>query len=258
VKAVADLPSGELDFSNVEANLDYLERDGVVSLADMSEEGITAIGSAEIDLTEGASCDVPVTRCAAKVSLEKVTNSITKGKYAGKSVTMVKVCILNGIGRIPLDGSTDTGIGSWFCCSGIYAPGADGMPDFGQMTVPELSGISGSWDIPSGQSLEHSFSVITGPNSVTDALETSLEELKGATSWQPRQSKLCVVCLIGEETFHYTIPLEALEAGTWYKITELELLHQGSKDPDKAIRFADVAISGQILTWDGKTILETI
>lgn len=257
-RAVTNLPAGEIDFSDVDSNLDYLERDGVISLSEMTEGTITAIGSKVIQLEDGMSCSIPVTRCAAKVSLEKITNSIARGKYAGQTVTVTAVSVINGVGMIPLDGHTDTSIGSWFHCSSTLDPGEEGTPDFGQMYAPAMSGLTGEWSIPCGQSLEHMFSAVTGPNDISDALETSMDELAGSTIWTPRRTKLTVTCDIAGDTFHYTIPLEEVRAGTWYKITELELLHQGSKDPDKAISFYDATMIGEILSWDGKTILETI
>ena len=255
---VAGLPEAELDRTDIYSNLDYLSRDGTVLLEDMDESHIPAIGKASVALSEGSSIAIPVTRCAAKVSIEKITNGITKGRYAGKTLTVKSVYIINGKGKITLEGEASEEIGSWFSCSGKYDPGTSGMPDFGQMAVPSLSHVDGSWEISAGNSLVHSFAVITGPNHSTSDTETRMDELRKSSSWTPRKTKIVVEAEIDSKTFYYSIPLDDVSAGNWYRISELTLLHRGSTDPDISVAFADVVIEGQKIAWEEKGISEII
>jgi len=260
IVVATNFPESAIDMEDNENNLSISTLDGKVSLGDMNPIGLTATGYLlNKTIEEGSEFTIDVDRRVSKVTVEKITNSITGSKYGGQTVTVKEIYIVNGTGTPSLFKEDTPDIDGWFSCSAKYNPSDGIYPDFGQMTTPELSYESNiNKDIASGESYECPVILLTGPNSTEEDVKTGLEELPDLSSWSFRKTRVVVECLIAGETFYYPITLDSVGINCWYRITELKLLHQGSRSPDIPVKFVDVTITGKITDWDGKEISETI
>ena len=257
----ANLPTYMLDTSDMfsATNLGFDIRGTFFTLDDMSSQMVMSGSGILSDVEDLGVALIFVSRLVSKVSVTKVTNRIEEGFWAGKSVTLTGMYIINGVGRIPLrnSGFTPT-VSDFFNCSCVYSPSVGPFPDFGQMEMQSLAAASPGVTIAYGDSYSPTDVLYTGPNSITRNLSTTLPELMEATSWTTRRSRLVLQCSIEGKTCYYPILLPALYANRWYRYSEIILKHFGSDSPDTPVSFSQVSLLGETVGWDGETITETI
>ena len=260
---VANLPSHLIDVSDMfsPANLAFDIPGTLISLDDMSDEMVMSGAGDLSDAEDYGEVYIYVSRLVSKISVTKVTNRIEESPWAGKSVTLTGMYIINGVGRMPLR-STGAGytpsVSDFFNCSCMYSPSVGPFPDFGQMEIQSLATASVGATIGYGDSFYPDVILYTGPNQTTSTVSTNLSDLMGATSWTTRRSRIVLQCSIDGKTCYYPILLPALYANRWYRYSEIILKHFGSDSPDTPVEFTQVWVAGETVGWDGEIISETI
>ncbi|MBR6246246.1 MAG: hypothetical protein IKR15_02660 [Bacteroidales bacterium] len=260
---VANLPEYLIDVDNPmsAANLSFDIRNTALTL-DVMTDALVMSGLSELsDVDDLGEAMVIVSRRVSKITVEKVTNRIEETAWASKPLTLRSAYVINGVGRIPIrpdDSAFTPSVGDFFSCSCMYSPAVGPFPDFGQMEAPGCAFASVDRTVPLGGSISTDVTLYTGQNRIGSMLSTSLSDLMESTSWSVRRSKLVLECSLGGYTCYYPVSLPALRTNSRYRIREIVIKHYGSDSPDSPVSFADILVDGEIVSWDGGYINETI
>ena len=235
------------------------------NLSLMTPEAVTCSAVINQIITPGANeIELSIPRDICKISLEKVENRITEGAYAGKTLRVEKIFIINGIGRYRIFGSpASSGFAPssgrwWFCPSGISA---DSWKDFGAegfMAAPDMSYASPERDVAYDSSVTFDTDVYTCPNDTeTDAWAGSAEDLT-AVNWTPRKTRLVLRCLIDGHRCYYPLTIDGLQANRHYIIRKLVITRFGTDFPDQPYDFTTGTASVTVADWSGRPVSEII
>ena len=193
----------------------------------------------EVTATAGTPVEVDVTRFAAKVSIEKITNAIASSPWNTMSMTIKGIYLINAVGGpAPLFGST-------------YSP----TEWYNKMQY--VSGAANSWlyesmsaALTNGSSHNTAHTFYCFPNNATG-------DANGGT-WSPRQTRLVVEVQLGSSnTFYYPVTINGISRNTAYTIRELKITRTGSSSPDYPVNIGQFGLDITVSSW-GTTDLGTI
>ncbi len=242
------------------ANLAPDWRNGWLNLSDMAESGVLMRGQAKnVQVVDGSSLGVNVTRSIAKVSVEKISLQMQDAGYTGQSLTLHGMYLINGVARVPLKAAAaQTTVSDYYNCSARYSPTVGPYPDFGQQEAPSLAADDTGLTLADRTSRSLTTVLYTGPNPATSEVSWNREQLSGSATWEPRRTRLVLECSIGGRRCYYPVTLPVLQENNWYRIREIILKHFGTDSPDVPLRFETVTVIGTRRDWDGTDIDEII
>lgn len=209
------------------------------SLTDNTSSSFVMSGSLlDTEIQSSSSFNIPISRAAAKVSIDDVINEMSDPAYQDVTFTVTGIYLLNAP------------IGDYLFCSAdslAYASdiswGNKGKYDSNYSTY--LTDTVGK-EISYGSSLSkatsdyvHTFYCYPNP--------TEMDETAGeATEYMTR---LVVEVQLGTQTYYYPITLESVERNRWYHFTSFTIRLRGSTDPNQPITDAAVEYSVTIKNW---------
>ena len=197
-----------------------------------------------------------VRRRVAKVSVEKITNSIRTPGYELSDIAVAGFYIENGVAFIDMDWSERQPVSSsdFFNCSTI--PPA-------MVKSPYLTSAS-PWSlaecvIRSPVTIRHGgfanfnpvlYAVYACRNTITTDHRWTLAQVMTERFWPLRKSRLVIHCSVGDKSMFYAITLDKVEPDTWYRFKNINLRHAGSTDPDIPVEISDADFSIEINNWE--------
>ena len=195
-------------------------------------EGIT-----RVKLKPSETVTIPVSRCAARVKLEKVSTDFVLDVYDKMEFKITKVMLTNVAGDKPILGSGVPSV--WYNKRG--------------QDPSELSVISNTVDnvvvtrtVP--YKTPHYFYCYPNPTTTDSTSET----------WSARKTRLVVVTTLGGTVYYYPVTLPVLEANKLYSVS-LTVTRPGSTDIDVPVEKMVAAISVSVIGWGtGADVTETI
>lgn len=182
-------------------------------------------------IVSSGSITIPLSRSAAKISIEKIANNLEEELYHGADLTINGIYVINAAtGNYPLFSNTYSPE-SWANKSKYVASEYDKyLYDSVSKTVSNKG----------AHNTTHTFYVY--PN------ETVSDANNGM--WSPRKSRLVVeVSLLGE-TYYYPLTLNEVLPNTHYKFTSLSITRKGSLSPDEPVSTTDASFSVEITDWN--------
>lgn len=235
------------------------------NLSLMTPETITCSAYIEHAVASGTNeIELSIPRDICKISLQKVENRITEGAYAGKTLRVEKIFLINGIGRYrifssPASASFAPSAGRWwFCPSGVAAENWGSSGTEGFMAAPDMSYATPECDVAYEASVTFNTDVYTCPNDTeTDAWAASAEDLHAA-DWAPRKTRLVLQCLIDGHRCYYPLTIDSPEANCHYIIRRLVITRFGTDFPDQPYDFTTGTASITIADWSFRPISEII
>jgi len=199
---------------------------------------------------------VMVRRRVAKISVEKITNTIITPWCNSSKISICGFYIENGVAFIDMDWSERQPVS----CADFY--NCSTIPPL-QIKNPYLK-TAQPWKLASNPFrnpviINHggsacfnpeSYSVYACRNSVkTDHMWTQ-EQAKTGQDWPIRKTRLVIHCQIENADMFYAITLDCIEPGTWYRFSNINLRHAGSSDPDIPVEISDADFSLEINNWE--------
>lgn len=197
-----------------------------------------------------------VKRRVAKVSVEKITNSIRTPGYTSSDIAVAGFYIENGVAFIDMDWNERQPVSSsdFFNCSTI--PPAMVKSPYLTSAIP--------WSlaqcvIRSPVPIRHGgfanfnpmlYAVYACRNTITADHRWTLEQVMTERSWPLRKTRLVIHCTVGNKSMFYAITLDKVEPDTWYRFKDINLRHAGSTDPDIPVEISDADFSIEINNWE--------
>lgn len=179
------------------------------------------------------SVEVRISRHAAKISIDKLTNELKDLNLKTKPIVLKRISVINAAtGKYPLFGGTYTPT-DW-CNKMKFVNGSE----TDSFTSDDLSNtkiaLSASYFTP------HTFYCYPNP---TDS------DSNGAT-WSPRKTRLVIETEIGEKTYYYPLTLEKVEANTHYHFKSLTITRKGSDSPDIPVNDEQAGFQLVVEPWE--------
>lgn len=194
---------------------------------------------AEVSASSGT-VTVPVTRMVARLSIQKITNRLELPQYAGTSIQIKRIYLVNAAGSMKYGDTAyeaKSYAGSGYVPSVWYNTGAcngDGdLPDL--LNSRELPSASASPSEP--YSVAHYFYCY--PNPVTE----------DSSSGAARFTRLVVEASIDGKLCYYPISIPGIKNNHTYNISELIITHIGSDSPDVPVSYSQVSFSITVNPW---------
>ena len=235
------------------------------NLAVMTAEHITCSAAFDRTLLPGTNeLELSVPRDICKISLEKVENRIEEGAYAGKTLRVEKIFLINGIGRYRIFGSTASARFApsagrwWFCPSGADAQSWESQGTEGFMAAPDLSYSTPARDIAYGATETFDTDVYTCPNDTKTDVWTDYVADLVAADWTPRKTRLVLQCLIDGHRCYYPLTIDNPQANCQYIIRRLVITRFGTDYPDQPYDFSTGTAAICLTDWNGRLISEII
>ena len=174
--------------------------------------------------------NIEVVRHAAKISIDKITNSLTESGWKDLPFKVTGIFLVNAAGGDPGLFASGYTPSTWYNKT-KYVPGAaDGMLyDALDATVANTSSLSAT----------HTFYCMPNPT----ATDTS------NPTWSPRKTRLAVEVTIGEQTFYYPVTLDNVVRNTHYSISNLNITRLGSSSPDIPVESSTMTFSISVKSW---------
>ncbi|MBQ9184889.1 MAG: hypothetical protein IJ151_03325 [Bacteroidales bacterium] len=209
-------------------------------------------------------------RDICKISLEKVENRISEGAYSGKTVTVEKVFIINGVGRFQVFCMNGEEPRRWWFAPSGFAPdagweagAAKASPEItaegtGYMNPPGISKASPGKSIGWGLAETIDIELYTGPNDVSEDAWGGSGEDMGSGQWTPRKTRLVLQCLIDGHRCYYPLTIDNLKANHHYIVRKMVLTRFGTEYPDQPYDFTEAGASIVLADWNGVPVSEII
>ena len=226
VNSSIDLPS-KTKLSDIDSYTSTLH-----SNADGGKNALEMYGKkTNVSFTSGGSCQVTVTRYAAKVEIDKITNNIpSKPSFSVTGIYLINVNTL-----CKLDGTVDSY--SW-SQKRSYVSSESQVIKYTADIFTEAVSYGKSYETP------HYFYCY--PNSTTTDTSSS--------TWSARYTRLVVQASYAGTTCYYPINIKSsdnkLHGNALYKITDLTITGPGSSDPDVPFSKANATFTITIKDWD--------
>ena len=182
-------------------------------------------------ITNSGSISIPVSRSAAKVSIDMISNKITDLNLKDKEFKVKNIYLINvPCGNYPLF-SKAYKPSNW-CNKMIYE--TDPRTDlFTYDAVNSQIINNGSY------TKTHTF--FSYPNPTTQDANEGV--------WSARKTRLVVETQIGTDTYYYPITLDALKANTHYHFKSLTITRKGSLTPDTPVSSDQATFNVVIEDW---------
>jgi len=204
------------------------------SLPTGTTSGFEMLGMVEKDLTSSTSCQIPVTRFVAKVSINKIsTDFSTIPAYDESGLKIKRIYLINVRTKCPFTFTQTAGTGT---------------NDWYNKLAFEYSmhGVIGDDDINAWADYDTPHYFYCMPNPVT-------EDTQGGSSFTPRFTRLVIEADLAGSTYYYPINIvgtnNKLDANTSYEITNLTITGIGSDSPDVVPKKGSVSFSVKVTDW---------
>lgn len=208
-------------FSALRSKVSLLSDNGVGSLV-MS-------GTVSVTLSSSSSVTVPVSRKAARVSIERIVTDFDLEQYKNAEFKITGIYLVNVAGDAPYFGTGQPGV--WY----------NRMENAGEL--PALLS-SGKLSVPvTGQApyeVSHHFYCYPNPTG---------EDIS-ETTWSPRKTRLVVEAELDGVTCYYPMTMPVIESNHLYTVTELKITKPGSSSPDIPVVKEDVSFVIEVADWD--------
>ncbi|MDY6278326.1 MAG: hypothetical protein SPL35_07940 [Bacteroidales bacterium] len=241
------------------------------NLAAMTANNITCSFALDQTLLPGINeLEIQAPRDICKITLEKVENRISEGAYAGKTITVEKVFLINGVGKYRIFAQNGSSSGRWWFSPSGMSPDAVWndktashiaalvKPGEFYMNPPDLS-YSNPWrNIAHGASETLNLSLYTGPNDTEEDFWAGSAAGLQAGGWVPRKTRLVLQCQIDGHRCYYPLTIDKPKANCHYIVRKLVITRFGTDYPDQPFDFSSSAASILLATWDNHPLREII
>lgn len=203
------------------------------SLTDFTPSHFTMTGyktGVEAKATGNAPIEIDVVRYASKITLDKITHSLTETGWKDMDFYVKGIYLINAPG------------GDWNLFEENYTPSvwynqcawsSSVADDWLYESLNQRIIKNGSYP------LRHTFYCLPNPTT---------SDSHGGT-WSPRKTRLVIEALIGTRTFYYPITLGSLARNTHYAISNLNITRLGSSDPDYPVSEAQMTFTLNVKDW---------
>lgn len=211
----------------------------VSGLKDNSPGAFVMYGAVTRDVsTKVSAVTVPVTRLVARVSIQKITNSLELPNLAQTDIKINRIYLVNVAGDMKY---TDAEYEETLSRQSAYSPSVwynkgecknDGdLPAL--LNSKALASASASHSAP--YSTAHYFYCY--PNPSTD------------DSGSSKCTRLVVEVTIGGKMYYYPLSIPGIKNNHTYNISELVIKHIGSESPDKPVTYSQATFSVTVNPW---------
>ena len=203
-------------------------------LKNNSLSGLEMVGSVTKDLSSASSCEIPVTRFAAKVVIDKITPAFTNAAHSAMEFKVVAIYLTNVNGQSTYDMATNTL--KWYNQLKYVSGECNAL----------LADMSINKTITAAAPLneKHYFYCYANPSSQTT---------EGGASFSARQTRLVIETTLGGTTYYYPINIASasgtLNYNTAYEITNLKITGLGSDNPDVTPKKGSISFTVKVTDW---------
>lgn len=189
-------------------------------------------------------------RPLAKITVGTVENRLEEPPYAGESIILDSLFVINGKGRFKVFDYDDlSGIENWFMPSGARGSG------LGQMPLPPLAGTTlGGSSLAYGSSTALDKTLYTGPNHCIGEAYSR----EAGPGWTPRKTRVILACRIGGLRCYFPVTIDDISENTFYHIKKLTIKRFGVTAPDLPFSFDEESLSFELVEWEEVQIGEII
>lgn len=216
-------------------------------LKDNRKTALLMVGNKEQVLNEGAcSVDIPVTRAAASIVLQKITVDMEARAYQKPDILKVrKIYLLNVCGRTNLAFDINPSAVSDDCWYSKLSEESD--PDSKALISDDLSTPV---VIGNGGSDDTVYTFYAYPNSCAHSV---------TSPFSPRATLLVVEAELAGELYYYPLKFDSLESNKKYVISNLTIRRPGSGNPYEPVLFSAATSAVSVKEWgDGASRTEII
>lgn len=236
--ALVNAPSVESGQSH---DLTTLERTRY-RLEDNSEGKLLMYGSEAFEVSgESAGVSINVKRSVARISINKITNSIKDPLYQTKEFKVLRIFVSNVSASSDIKGTEP--VSEWYNKNGVWG---DESPNVKAML--EDTSLEQTITLEGSYNGSHHYYVY--PNSTpTD----SYDEI-----WSERYTRLIVEASIGGETCYYNIPFGGIESNHTYTVTNLKITKKGADNPWDKCESETFEVSVTVSDWEEGSTSEKV
>lgn len=242
-KSIYAVTNKSITVSN-EDSYTFSDLEGVTTdLSDNSSSALVMSGwVVDKEIVASESVEVPVYRAAAKVSVDKIINSISDAAYTGKTLKITGIYLVNAVvGAYPLCDSLETYSSITWANKAEYVKST---------TYDTYLYDKMSETVSSEYSTPHYFYCYPNP-----ATENSAD----GEEWA-EPTRLVIEATLDGDTYYYpiTITTEDSESGetygvrrnTYYRFSSITIKLRGSTSPDLPISDEEISFSVDVEDWD--------
>lgn len=207
------------------------------NLSDNTASNLVMEGIERKTLKVAETVVIPVTRCAARVALTKVSADFELDVYKNMDFKITKVMLTNVAGSKPVLGNGTPAL--WYNKRGEEPS-----------SLPIISDVLNNVTVTgtSPYSSPHYFYCYPNPTTKDSS----------AANWSARKTRLVVVASLGGTVYYYPVTLPVLEANKLYSVA-LTVTRPGSTDIDVPVEKMTAAVSVTVNRWgNGADVNETI
>ena len=173
--------------------------------------------------------DIEISRLAARISVRKITNSISAPAYADEIIRIRKIYISNVAGDLAYSGTGSPTV--WLNQLGTS----------GDLTALLSSG-SLNVSLPNKVSYDDAHYFYCYPNPI--------ETDHTAGAWSPRYTRLVVETQIAGKIYYYPVSIPGILSNHTYDIEELIITRLGSVSPDIPVETGAITVSITVKQWE--------
>lgn len=203
-------------------------------LKNNSLSGLEMIGSVTKDMSAATTCSIPVTRYAAKVSINKITPAFTNTAHQGMEFKIVSMYLINVNGQCPY--SQTPGTLSWY--NQLKYVSGDCNALISEQGINKVITASSPLTTP------HYFYCYANPTTT---------DTEGGTSFTARPTRLVIETTLGGTTYYYPITIvgksNTLNCNTSYEVTNLKITGLGSSSPDVTPKKGSISFTVKATDW---------
>jgi len=205
-----------------------------VSLGDNKATSFIMFGTQSAAVAGASTVTVKVSRLVARVTISKITNSLSAPQYASTPISITGIYLVNA-GAVTNLGST-------------YALTANDYQNKMKKDASSaaLLNLTPSASVAHGGSYSTESRLYCCPNPATTDSSSS--------TWSARYTRLVVETKIGDTIYYYPITIKGpIQANYSYEIPELTITRLGSASPDTPIQIGDATFTVTVNPWTVST-----
>ena len=198
-----------------------------IDLSKNAPEALLMFGEVTEELSVAKSIVVDVTRLAARIELQTLTNAITLEPYKSQAMTLKRVFLINVAGERNIAGT----LSSWKWYNlGDFSTGACDALLLNSTQKTLSAGVN---------TLDYAFYSYPNPGN-------------------EHPLRLVAEIQLESESWYYPVTIMNVEANKRYIVKGLKITRLGVKDPDQAIDFANSGVSIEVKPWTETEIEEVV
>ena len=198
-----------------------------IDLSKNAPEALLMFGEVTEELSDDKSIVVDVTRLAARIELQTLTNAIALEPYKSQAMTLKRVFLINVAGERNIAGTLSSW--KWYNLGDFFTGACDAL--LLNSTQKTLSaGVN---------TLDYAFYSYPNPGN-------------------EHPLRLVAEIELGSESWYYPVTIMNVEANKRYIVKGLKITRLGVTDPDQDIKFAEGTISIEVKPWTETEIEEVV